>query len=206
MDSFLKISRFLNLLSEINDIHPAEGKNIFFTGQNFLVAASLDIILDRGERWRSGLSSRSKIMSKLGLTAEKSDIEWRVLSKWSSKMVIHIILYCFPVWDCIAFIVGSHFWNRMWRDHLLNVTFLSRQTEFGHKFGSWGKPWTSRSTTNKNYVQTRSAEKVLSSQKSLVFFNAAGWISLVPESRFRNLLSCSSVWNMNWIKLKNVSY
>ena len=51
------------------------------TGQNFLVAASLDIILDRGERWRSGLSPRSKIMSKLGLTAEKSDIEWNIFSE-----------------------------------------------------------------------------------------------------------------------------
>ena len=50
-------------------------------GQNFLVAAGLDIILVRGERGRSGLSPESKDMFKLGLSAEKSDIEWRVLSK-----------------------------------------------------------------------------------------------------------------------------
>ena len=78
MKSDLHYSRFLNRLSGINDIQPAEGKKaeLFLTGQNFLVAASLDMILDRGERWRSGLSSRSKILSKLSLTAKKSDVNW----------------------------------------------------------------------------------------------------------------------------------
>ena len=45
-------------------------------GQNFLVAASLDIILVRGESWALGLSPESNGMSKLGLTAEKIDIEF----------------------------------------------------------------------------------------------------------------------------------
>ena len=50
-------------------------------GQNFLVATGLDIILVRGESWLAGLSPALKIMSKVGLTAEKIDIESNFLTE-----------------------------------------------------------------------------------------------------------------------------
>ena len=68
-------------------------------GQNFLVATSLDIILVRGESWALGLSPRSKIMSKLGLTAEKIDIKWSVCSEIFSKSGIWKMMENIPIFE-----------------------------------------------------------------------------------------------------------
>ncbi len=100
-------------------------------------------------------------------------------------MQIHYKCNTISYWKAIQYNMGYLFWTSFWQDPSLNVTFLSRQTEFGHNFGSWGKAWTSPFTTIQNYVQTRSDEKVLSSQKKVSFFSLSG---LDPESRFRNLL------------------
>ena len=59
-------------------------------GQNFLAAASLDIILERGESWAFRLSNPSNDMSKLGLTAEKSDIESNFPPRNASKNEIAV--------------------------------------------------------------------------------------------------------------------
>ena len=63
-------------------------------GQNFLVAASLDIILERGERGVSGLSPALKIMFKVGLTAEKIDIEFNLSPEKQPKMKSKWIAIC----------------------------------------------------------------------------------------------------------------
>ena len=55
----------------------------------------------------------------------------------------------------------------------LDVTFLSRQTNFGHVVWLWRSAWASPFTTIQNHVQTCSDEKVLANQKSFFYFPSA---------------------------------
>ena len=54
---------------------------LYLSGPNFLLAGTFDIILNRGERWALVLSPEPNDMSKVGLTAEKIDIEFNFSSE-----------------------------------------------------------------------------------------------------------------------------
>ena len=162
-------------------------------GQNFLIYASLDIILDRGEMWASGVSTASKNMSKLGLTAEKIDIESNFPPEQKADQECEAIRHCNHLWLFFCSVCNGRSLTTLisfvvifWGNVALNVDFLSRQTEFGHIFWCWWKAWYSPFTSIQSYVQSRSGEKVASSQKKLCLFSLR---VQDPETEFRNLLN-----------------
>ena len=78
----------------------------------------------------SGLSPSTKNMSKLGLTAEKIDIESNFSSENIRKCNRSEQRSAITMSSCVTFLVRYVFWGNVG----LNVNFLSRQTEFGHIF------------------------------------------------------------------------
>ena len=97
------------------------------------------------------------------LISVEISIDFRPAYRWSKKRGTFLTGQNFD----LAHVIFCE--NNFWENISLDVTFLSRQTEFGHNFGLWRNAWTSRFTTIQNHVQTHSDEKVMSSQKRSLF-------------------------------------